>query len=148
MTPGASQHLISVATTLGGRVIAALPEDHYAVGDTKMSALICVLMAQHVDGAADLLIRENAAIRSIFSRAAPLVGGALVARLDEAGAATDANFRISTLEAGNAALANLLIELQTDLEARSDDWAKELDRESWRVLRDGADGRMLQLPPA
>ncbi|MBK8629925.1 MAG: hypothetical protein IPN84_06875 [Sphingomonadales bacterium] len=148
MTPGASQHLISVATTLGGRVIAALPEDSYAVGDTKMSALVCVLMAQHVDGAADLLIRENAAIRAIFSRAAPLVGGDLGARLAEAGATTDANFRISTLEAGNAALATLLIELQTALETRNEDWAKELDRDSWRVLRDGANGRMLQLPPA
>lgn len=148
MTPGASQHLISIATTLGGRIIAALPQDSYAVGDAKMSALLCVLLAQHVDGAADVLIRENAAIRDIFARAAPLLGGDLGARLAEAGSGQESSFRISVLEAGNAALSTLLIETQIALEARSDGWAMALDREIWVVLRDGADARMLELPPA
>jgi hypothetical protein len=148
MKPGTTHHLMAMAGTLGGRILPALPEESYAVGDTKMMAVLAVLFAQHAEKAVDVLHGENAALRALFARAAPLVGGTLGERLAAASATSDADLKLSTVEAANDMLNALLIELHADVEGREADWAKAMDREIWALLKAGADGRMLEMPAA
>ena len=146
MKPTMDHVLISMATTLGLRVVPAMPETSYALGDAKMVAGLAVLLAQEVDRAADVLARENAALRALFLRAAALPVGALARTLASAGASSEANLRVSVLEQGNAALKTLLIDLHIAAEESDADWADDLDREIWAVLKQGAKDRELVLP--
>ena len=146
MKPTMDHVLISMATTLGLRVVPAMPETSYALGDAKMVAGLAVLLAQEVDRAADVLARENAALRALFLRAAALPVGALARTLASAGASSEANLRVSVLEQGNAALKTLLIDLHIAAEESDADWADDLDREIWALLKQGAEERELALP--
>ena len=146
MKPTMDHVLISMATTLGLRIIPAMPETSYALGDAKMVAGLAVLLAQEVDRAADVLARENAALRALFLRAAMLPLGAMSPILASAGASSDSNIRVSVLEQGNAALKALLIDLHIAAEESDADWADALDREIWAILKQGAQDRELVLP--
>ena len=146
MKPTMDHVLISMATTLGLRVVPAMPETSYALGDAKMVAGLAVLLAQEVDRAADVLALENAALRALFLRAAALPVGALARTLASAGASSEANLRVSVLEQGNAALKTLLIDLHIAAEESDADWADDLDREIWALLKQGAEERELALP--
>ena len=146
MKPTMDHVLISMATTLGLRIIPTMPETSYALGDAKMVAGLAVLLAQEVDRAADVLARENAALRALFARTAALPVGALVPTLARAGTSSDANLRVSVLEQGNAALKAILIDLHIAAEESDADWADDLDREIWAVLKQGAKDRELVLP--
>lgn len=146
MKPGFAQMLIALAQVQGGRVIPALPEGSYATGDAGMVIAMLALMAQHVDGAADLLARENAALRALFAEAAALPLGDLAAQLMRAGAGRDNDLKLSTLEAGNAALRQMLIELQGVIECDAAPWAQALNAQIWRLLSAGAAERALVMP--
>jgi hypothetical protein len=148
MKPGIEHHLMAIATVLGEKVIPAIPEESYAVGDAGIAAMLTVMMAQEVDRAADRLIRDNAAMRALFGRAATLMSGDLSARLPAAAASHDADYRISTLEAGNAALKTVLIDLHTAVEAHDSAEAEALDRDIWVMMHGWANERLLVLPPA
>lgn len=145
MKPGLDHLLLAMAGTLGGRIIPEMPETSYALGDAKMLAGLAVLLAQQADGAADTLVRENTALRQLFARAADLPTP-LAQRLAEAGRSTDVNLRLSTLEAGNAALKTLLIDLHALAEDNSDDWAATVCADIWTILKQGSAERMLFLP--
>lgn len=147
MKPGIDHHLMAIAGTLGTKIIPAIPDGHYAQGDARMTAALVFLMAQEADRAADTLIRENAALRALFSRAAPQVTGDLAARLSEAAASADSDYRLSTLESGNAKLKTVLIDLHAAIETVDADWARALDAEIWELLHKGATDRMLFIPP-
>jgi hypothetical protein len=146
MKPSMDHLLISMATTVGLKIIPEMPETSYALGDAKMVAALSILLAQEVDRAADVLVQENTAIRALFAAAAgePVVG--LATPLAEAAKSVDANIRVSTLEMGNAVLKALLIQLHELVEANDAAWAKRLNEEIWAILKSGAQARMLVLP--
>jgi hypothetical protein len=148
MKPSIEHHLMAIATVLGEKIIPAIPEESYALGDAGMVAMLTVLMAQEVDRAADRLIRDNAAMRVLFARAGGLVSGDLAARLPAAAASHDADYRISTLEAGNATLKAVLIDLHTAIEGLDSAEAEALDRDIWVMMHGWANERLLVLPPA
>jgi hypothetical protein len=148
MKPGIDHHLMAIAATLATKLIPAIPEGDYAQGDAKMTALLAVMMAQEADRVADTLIRENAAMRAVFKRAAAFVPGELAGRLAVAAAGQEASFHISALETNNAVLKRLLIELQALVEARADGWARGLNQDVWALLHQGANDRLLMIPPA
>jgi hypothetical protein len=146
MKPGIDHVMMLMAGTLADKVLPALPEGHYASGDVKMIALMQVLLAQEVDRAADNLLRENAAMRALFAEAANAPLPAISNRLKAAAATEDANARLSTLEEGNAALKEVLIELHIIVEEESTDWARSLNRQILDFLKNSADARMLAMP--
>jgi hypothetical protein len=146
MKPGIDHMMMLMAGTLAEKVMPSIPEADYATGHVRMIALMQVLLAQVVDKAADILINENAAMRTLFADAAqtPLTG--LKARLQEAAATSDASARLSVLEAGNAMLKAVLIDLHLTVEDCDADWARTLNRRILSFLKDSADVRMLVIP--
>ncbi len=146
MKPSMDHLLMTMVNSVATRIIPAIHEEDYALGDAKMVAAMAILLAQEVDRAADVLISENAAIRLLFAKAALLPIGDLTDGIAKAATSPDANYKVSTLEAGNAALRALLIELHALVEDESKPWAKELDAEIWTILRLGAERRILHLP--
>jgi hypothetical protein len=148
MKPGIDHHLLAMAGTLAEKIIPAIPDGNYAQGDARMTALLAVMMAQEADRAADTLISENAAMRALFARAHVHFSGDLATRIAGGAASHDDNFRISTLEIGNAALKTVLIGLHAAVEQIDSDWARALDGEIWHFLHKGATDRMLFIPPA
>ena len=148
MKPGIDHHLLAIAGTLGGKIIPAIADGNYAQGDARMTAVLAVMMAQEVDRAADTLIGENTAMRALFASAKAQFAGDLAKRLASAAASHDDNFRLSTLETGNAALKTVLIDFHAAVEKIDSDWARALDRDIWLLLHKGATDRMLFIPPA
>lgn len=148
MKPGIDHHLMAMAGTLGMKIIPAIPDGHYAQGDARMTAVLAVVMAQEAERAADTLIRENAAMRALFGRAQAHIRGDLAPQIARSAASEDADFRLSTLERGNAALKAVLITLHAEVELIDSDWARTLDREIWALLHRGATDRMLFIPAA
>jgi hypothetical protein len=85
-------------------------------------------------------IAENAAIRSLLAQA-----GSRYALLAEVAAATsDGDCGIETLDAANAKLRRLLIELHAAVERDRD---RELDLKILTLYREMAERRELPLPP-
>ena len=146
MKPSMDHLLMTMVGTLGERIIPALPEECHALGDAKMVAAMAIILAQEVDRAADVLITENASLRALFGKAAAHDLGPLTAQLAEAAQSTDTDYKVSTLEAGNARLRTVLIVLQSKVEEHSEDWAKALNADIWAILKRGAEQRMLHLP--
>ena len=146
MKPSMDHLLMTMVGTIASRIIPAMPEQSYALGDAKMVAAIAIILAQEVDRAADVLITENAALRALFGKAAAHELGPLATQLAKAAQSTDSNYKVSSLEAGNACLRELLIDLHTQAEVRSEDWAKALNADIWAILKRGAEQRMLHLP--
>jgi hypothetical protein len=146
MKPGIDHVMMLMAGTLANKVLPALPDEHYTSGDVKMIALMQVLLAQEVDRAADNLLRENAGMRALFAEAAKAPLPALSDRLSDAAKTVDANARLSTLELGNAALKEILIELHVIVEEAGADWARSLNRQILVFLKNSADARMLAMP--
>ncbi len=146
MKPSLDHILMSMAGILGTDVLSAMPEGDYASGDVKMIALMNVLLAQEVDRAADTLLWENAQLRALFADAADAPLGDFCVKLAEAATSIDANARISTLEAGNAPLKTLLIELHILVETSPEDWAQEINRKILAFLKVSADARMIAMP--
>jgi hypothetical protein len=144
--PGIDQVMMLLAGTLATKVLGALPENDYASGDVKMIALMQVLLAQEIDKAADNLIRENAAMRSLFAQASEAPVLAMHEKLTNAAATRDANARLSTLEEGNAELKALLIDLHCAVEEEVATWASTLERSILAFLKESADARMLAMP--
>jgi hypothetical protein len=147
MRPGIDHILMLMAGTLATKVSEAMPPDHYAAGDAKMLALMNVLLAQEVDRAADILLRENATLRSLLGGAASHLPPALARQAADAAQTSDADLRIATLESGNALLKSLLIKVHIAAEADLATWGGPLNLEILRFLRRYADERMFSLPP-
>lgn len=146
MNPSLPQQLIAQALTIATRIAPAIPETSYAMGDVGVLAGVLVMLAQEADRAADVLVRENAAMRALFANAAAMPLGDLVDELRLAGAARDADLTLTTLEAANARLKTLLIALHVEAEAVNGDWGRTLEARIWAVLKRSADDRMLVMP--
>ena len=148
MKPRLDALIIGAATTIATRLIPAISEESYAMGDAQLTALTLILVAQEVDRAADTLWRENAAMRVLFGDLAdqPALGD-MRDDLRAAALTTDQNLRISTLSVAHDGLSSLLIMLHTRVEEIDEDWAKAANRSILRLLKDGAAARMVAMPP-
>jgi hypothetical protein len=146
MTPSLPQQLIAQAMTIATRIAPAIPETSYAMGDVGMLAGVLVMLAQEADRTVDVLVRENTAMRALFADAGAMPLGDLVDELKAAGASSDADLKITTLEAANARLKTLLIALHVEAEAVGGDWGRKLEARIWALLKRSADDRMLVMP--
>ncbi len=132
--------------TLLGDVAPHLSAE-YSMGHVGIMGLMLHMTGELHDRAADIRLAENSEMRSLFSHAAALVEDeALKQRLTSAAETLDASLRISVLEANNAELAALLIELQTHVEGSQASWAAGLEARIWDYLVATMERRELPFP--
>ena len=139
MTPTASDLLTGCIKTLSAQVA---PEDAglFLTARMRTVALLNRLVALDCAQGASLRVAENAAIRALITQAG--AGHAALAR--EAAAAGDGDYAIATLDAANAKLRRLLIDLHEKAERAGDG---DLDRKILKFYREMAERRELVLPP-
>jgi hypothetical protein len=141
MKPGIAQIALGAANTLAAGVAPHLASP-YAVGHAGTVAMLLIFMAQEAERAAETLAGENAALRALFAEAAPKLEW-LRERLADASAGREESLHVSILEAENARLRTLLIELHAAAEAAD---LHDVEAQIWRVLKKSADDRSLVLP--
>jgi len=91
----------------------------YAASRFGMVAMMIGLAAQEADRCAAAAIAENADVRALFA-AASAYDGALGGRLAKAAAEVDADLTVPALDATNARLRRLVIELHEQVEEAGD----------------------------
>ena len=147
MKPSAPQVLADLA---GLSIRNAAPDVAPAAraGQLGLSALLLGLAAEMWDGAADILVRENAALRDLLADGAALsADGARRRWLSELSGGRDESLRVSDLERANAELKVALIALHAELERRDDAPARELEARLWRELAAATERRKLSGSP-
>lgn len=119
----------------------------YSAGSIGIMSMMIFMTAEEYDRAAEIRAAENAEMRALFAGASGLVeDAALKAKLAEAAKGKDGSLRISALDAENAALATLLIEIQAHVEESMAPWAAGLEARIWDYLVTAADRRKLPFP--
>jgi hypothetical protein len=119
----------------------------YSAGSIGIMSMMIFMTAEEYDRAAEIRAAENAEMRALFAEASGLVEDAgLKVKLAEAGQGKDGSLRISALDAENAALAALLIELQAHVEESTGTQAAGLEARIWDYLVAAADRRKLTFP--
>ncbi|HXQ13449.1 MAG TPA: hypothetical protein VN814_02365 [Caulobacteraceae bacterium] len=113
----------------------------YFASRVGMISMLANLAAQEAEHAAAAAVAENADIRALFAQAAAY-DGALGGRLARAAQGVDADLTLTALDAANARLRRLLIELHTRVEDAGD---TALDRAILALYVRMAEGRRLQL---
>lgn len=139
MTPTAVDLLAGCILTLA---TAPRVEDagSFAIARVRTVALINKLVAiECADGAA-VRVWENAALRSLIAEAAPNYAGLPDAAVET----SDGDYSLKALDAANATLRKLLINLHEAVELARD---TELDRKILKLYREIARRRELYLPP-
>ena len=106
-----------------------------------MISMLANLAAQEANRAAAAAAAENADIRALFA-GAPAYEAAMGGRLAAAARETDTDLSLTALDAANARLRRLLIELHTRVEDSGD---AALDRAILALYVRMAEGRRLQL---
>ena len=126
--------------------VAPSVSDDYERASVSMLAMLSAFMAEEFDRAAEIRVGENRAMQEIFSAATTVVKESVLRRrLSEASSNTD-SLRLSALNAANAELKKLLIDLQGHLEQRDDDEAVCINRAIWRALKTFSQRRAFALP--
>ncbi|MDZ4741439.1 MAG: hypothetical protein SGJ03_16265 [Alphaproteobacteria bacterium] len=120
----------------------ALPAG-YGQGSATTTGVLLLMVAQEFNRAADIRVKENAAMRALFADAGVAVGGELGQRLLAAAGTKDADVNVATLDHANGELKTLLIELHVEVEETS---ARELEVRIGAFLRDAATARQVFLP--
>lgn len=115
--------------------VAPKLEGDYSAGHAAMSGLMAVMAGEAWDSAADRLVNEIAGIRALLALAEHHVT-----------VPESATVKISDLIAERNALAEQLIVVQTDHEARDDTAAKDLNAKIWMHLMATAMARMPSPP--
>ena len=139
MTPTATDLLIGCIKALTAP-LAVEDAGLFLTARMRTVAMLNRLVAFECAQGAALRVAENAAIRTLMAQA-----GAGYAAFAEAAAATsDGDFAIETLDAANAKLRRLLIDLHEAAETARD---RDLDRKILKLYRDIAERRELPLPP-
>jgi hypothetical protein len=139
MTPTATDLLTGCIKTLTAP-LAAEDAGLFLTARMRTVALLNRLAALECAQGAAVRIAENSSIRALMAQA-----GARYAAFAEAAAATsDGDFAIETLDAANATLRRLLIDLHEAAETARD---RDLDRKILKLYRDIAERRELPLPP-
>jgi hypothetical protein len=143
--PDADRLLEIVVEHLLLRIGPALPTAYARSGNLALVALMMALR-EEFERAAARRFDENRALRNLFAGAAPVVADAeLRARLEQAAAGADESLAVSRLEAVNAALRGLLIELHAHVERLESDAARRVDAEIWRELAASTERRRLSI---
>jgi hypothetical protein len=140
MTPTATDLLNGCIQTLAA---PPRPEDAgvFLTARMRTVALINRLVAMECATGSAVRVSENAAIRSLLAEA----GSRYPALARAAAATSDGDYSIAALDAANAQLRRLLIELHEGAELADD---RELDRKILKLYREIAGRRELRLPSA
>jgi hypothetical protein len=118
----------------------------YRQASVFASAMLLTCIREELDRVASRRVEENRALRALFADAAPGIEEAsLRERLARAGAEDDGDLRISALEARNASLRELLIELHAHVEAQDSPEARRVEASIWRELAASSVRRKLGL---
>ncbi|MGD0193118.1 MAG: hypothetical protein ABSD74_20465 [Rhizomicrobium sp.] len=142
MNPEVDQILLLSASQLMGTIAPLLPEG-YPQGQASLLSFMMVLGAQEFGRAADIRAKENAGMRALFGESAPGVNDAgLRRRLEAAVSTRDDDLTIAGLNAANAELRRLLIELQIHAEAHGN---RDAETSIWEVLKRSAEARLVKL---
>lgn len=129
--------------------VAPALADRYVRSNVEMMAAMLAAAAEEFDRAAEVRVAENRALRALFADAAREPGAAALAdRLAAEAAAADASLRIGDLNATNARLRALLVELHALVEGRRGEaWAERLERAIWGELEASAQRRAISFFP-
>jgi len=120
----------------------------YLQRNTGLTAIMLQVVAEEFERAAARRVEENGALRALFRDAAPVVSDAgLRERLEAAAAGADADLRVSALEAANASLRAILVELHAHVESLGSPDARRVDDAIWAELRRSTDRRLISLSP-
>lgn len=120
----------------------ALPAG-YGQGSATLTGVLLLMVAQEFDRAADIRVKENRAMRSLFAHAAEGVGGEFAKRLRAAAEGRDGDLSVAVLDRANGELKTLLIELHAQAEREGD---IALERRILRFLGEAAGVRQVFLP--
>ena len=135
MKPEGPRTLQLLAGHLLAEIAPRLAED-YAQKTTGVVAGLLLAAAEEWDRAAARRVEENRSLRVLFADAAPIVRSAgLRSRLVAASRGEDEDLRVAPLEKANAALRELLIDLQAHIETLQSEEALRLDERIWEELR-------------
>ena len=147
MKPDVSQVLADLAGRVARNAAPQIPAAQRA-GELGLSAMLLGLAAEMWDGAAEILVQENAALRTLLGSGARLSQDNARRRwLVELAGGRDTSLRLSALQRANAELRVALIALHAELERRDDAEAKALEAEVWGELVAGAERRRLSGSP-
>jgi hypothetical protein len=120
----------------------ALPAG-YGQGSATLTGVLLLMVAQEFDRAADIRVKENRAMRTLFAHGAEGAGGDLAKRLRAAADGRDADLSVAVLDRVNGELKVLLIELHAQAERTGD---VALERRILRLLGEAAGARQIFLP--
>jgi hypothetical protein len=140
MTPSVQEVMRGCAAALAQPPSVDAGPD-YLASRVGMISMLANLAAQEADHAAAAAVAENADIRAL-SASATAYDGALGGRLGAAAREVDGDLSLTALDAANARLRRLLIELHERVEDAGD---AGLDRAILALYVRMAQGRRLQL---
>lgn len=147
MKPDLARFLGVAAQHLMTRTAPALPAGYEQSSAAALGAMM-IAVGQEVERAAARRVEENAALRTLFEDAAPHVQDETLAeRLERAAGSEDTSFTVTDLEAANAELRGLLIELHERVEALATPDARRIDAAIWRELARSTERRRLLMGP-
>ncbi len=144
MKPDPTRFLQVAAVHLMARTAPRLPA--YEQSSASVIGLLLTAVAEEFGRAAARLVEENRALRELFRGAADAVrDGALAARLREAAGGADPDLRVEALEAANAELRTLLIDLHAHVETVDSEAARRVEKAIWSELVRSTERRRLSL---
>ena len=147
MKPDVAQVLADLAGRVARNAAPQIPPAQRA-GELGLSAMLLGLAAEMWDGAAEILVQENAALRGLLASGARVSQDNARRRwLVELAGSRDGSLRLSALQNANAELRVALIALHAELERRDDAEARSLEADIWRELVAGAERRRLAGSP-
>jgi hypothetical protein len=133
-----------------GRLMQVLAPDlrsPYLAGSTALMTATMGMMVEEWDRMADRLADENTTLRALFAQAAPLAPGGLATRLGELAKASDADLKVSTLQAANNSLRVALIDLQAWAEEQTGAAVAALNTAIWTELSKSTERRRFSATP-
>lgn len=136
MKPDVPSVLTDLARLVAVNAAPDVPPADRAANLGMTSALLHVAAAAW-DAAAENLVAENRAIRSLLK-----AGAALAPEFGALAEGADDNLRLSALSAANAILRQGLIDLHASLEDRDDPQARSLVEAIWAELGASTERRM------
>jgi hypothetical protein len=120
----------------------ALPPG-YGQGSATTTGVLLLMVAQEFNRAAAIRHAENDDMRSLFAQVSGRIPGALSDTLRVAAGGQDKDLTVSALDATNAVLKKVLVELHSAAEARGD---RDLDHQIVRLMQGWAVKRQVLLP--
>jgi hypothetical protein len=146
LKPDVGRFLEVAMAHLLGRTVPAL--SGYDQSSVMLLATLLGSVREEFERAAARRVAENRELRRLFAEAVSCVEDAgLEARLREAAAKEDVDLAVSALEAANAGLRELLIELHAHVEELGSEAARGVEAAIWRELQESTERRRLGLGP-